>query len=74
MKIYAVERYFETKSYAKTISDFTTKLNSEKPLYKSVIVFWVTKFRHEGSVKDLRGATPNRATFGLHVPNDTDKH
>lgn len=62
MKSYAVERYLETKSFAKTIADLTTKFNPLKPPYKSLIVKWVANFRQHGTVRDLRGSTPGRET------------
>lgn len=60
MRTYAVERYLETKSFNKTISDFVTKFNPPKRPYKSLIVLWVAKFRSEGTVRDLKAATPGR--------------
>ena len=55
-----MERYLETKSFNKTISDFVTKFIPPKRPYKSLIVLWVAKFRSEGTVRDLKAATPGR--------------
>ena len=62
MRTFAVERYLKTRSYTQTIDDFTTKFNPPKPLYKSMIVKWVMKFRQAGTLGDLRPATPDRET------------
>ena len=62
MRSYAVERYLKTGSYTQTIGAFQSRFDPPKPLYKSLIVKWVMKFRQAGTLGDLRPATPGHKT------------
>ena len=62
MRIYAVKRYLETKSFDTTIRDLVAKFHPPKTPYKSLIVKWVAKFRSCGTVVDLKQKTPGRET------------
>ena len=53
MKKFCYEKYFEVKSYKAISEDFMTHLFNHKPHYKSLIIYWVSKFRSFGTVENF---------------------
>ena len=60
MQKFCFEKYFEVKSYKAISEDFMTHLPNHKPLYKSLIIYWVSKFRSFGTVENFNRKIPDR--------------
>ena len=59
MKKFCFEKYFEVKSYKAISEDFMTHLSNHKPPYKSLIIYWLTKFRPFGTVENFNRKIPD---------------
>ena len=63
MKKFCVQKYFEVKSYNEAIrEDFMTHFPNHKPPYKSLIIYWVSKFRPFGTVENFNRKIPDCQT------------
>ena len=60
MRKFCVEKYFEFKSYKAIRDNFMTHFSNHKPPYKSLIIYWVSKFRSFGTVENLNRKIPDR--------------
>ena len=63
MKKFCAEKYFEVKSYKAIREDFMTHFPNHKPPYKSLIIYWVIKFRLFGTVENLNRKIPDRQNY-----------
>ena len=60
MKKFCSEKYFEVKSCKAIREDFMTHFPNHKPPYKSLIIYWVSKFRPFGTVENFKRKIPDR--------------
>ena len=59
MKKFSAEKYFEVKSYKAIREDFMTHFPNHKPPNKSLIIYWVSKFRPFGTVENFNRKIPD---------------
>ena len=60
MKKFCAKKYFEVKSYKAIRVDFMTHFPNHKPPYKSLIIYWVSKFKPFGTVENFNRKIPDR--------------
>ena len=60
MKKFYFEKYFEVKSYKAISEDFMTHFPNHKSPYKSLVIYYVSKFRPFGTVEDFNRKIPDR--------------
>ena len=60
MKKFCFEKHFEVKSYKAISEDFMKHISNNKPPNKSLIIYWVSKFRPFGTVENFNRKIPDR--------------
>ena len=61
-RVWCVQKYLETKSFAKTQHNFLHVFGTEQPPNKSAIFKMVKKFQYAGTVKNLNKKCEDRET------------
>ena len=63
MKKFSFEKCFEVKSFKGISEDFMTHFPNHKPPYKSLIIYWVSKFRPFDNVENFNRKIPNCQSY-----------